>query len=144
MFLCHVPLNRVDSEFSWCICSCLNKHHPVGAIKPTHLKVVFMRKHIGKIQIACNPVNGDATNPIWSNSILNYWLEFSTIWSNTENAIPYSSVKLNPVDPILCIMHINMEDVVTWEEILTVITILHQTQDTHFSHFLPLKNWGAS
>lgn len=59
-----VPLNRVDGKFSWCICCCLNKHHPIGAIKPTHLKVVLMRKHISKIQVACNPVDGDATNSI--------------------------------------------------------------------------------
>lgn len=116
----YLPLNRIDCKFSWCIWHGLNKHHSIGTIKPAHLKIVFMRKHIGKIQVACNPVYGYPTNPIWSNTILNYWLEFSAIWSNTENAIPHSSVKLNPVDPVLCIMHINMENVVTWKKILTV------------------------
>lgn len=115
-----LPLNRVDSKFSWCIRSCLNKHHSIGTIKPAYLKVVFMREHIGKIQVACNPVYGYPPNPIWSNTIFNYWLEFSAIWSNTENAIPHSSVKLNPVDPVLGIMHINMEDVVTWKQTLAV------------------------
>lgn len=120
LLLCYIPLNRVDSEFPWCICSGLNKNHPIGTIKPTHLKIVFVREHIGKIQIACDPINGDATNPIWPNTILNYWLKFCAIWSNTENAIPDASVELNPVYPILCIVHINMENMVPWKRTLTV------------------------
>jgi len=108
LLLHYVPLNRVDSEFPWCICSGLNKNHPVGTIKPAHLKIVFMRENICKIQIARNPVDCDATNPIRTNTILNYRLKFRAIRSNTENAIPDSSVKLNPVYPVLCIMHINM------------------------------------
>ena len=103
-----IPLNRVDSQFPWCIRSGLNENHPVWTIKPAHLKVVFMRENICKIQIARNPVNCDATNPIRTNTILNYRLKFCAIWSNTENAIPDSSVKLNPIYPVLCIMYINV------------------------------------
>ena len=72
-----------------------------------------MWKNICEIQVACNPINSNATNSIGSNSIFYYRLELSTIRPNAENAIPDSSVEFDPVYPVLGIMYINMEDMVT-------------------------------
>lgn len=70
-----------------------------------------MRENIGKIQIPCNPVDGDASDAVRSDSFFDDPLKLRTVRSNPENPVPDSSVKFYPVYPVLSEVNVDMEDV---------------------------------
>lgn len=64
----------------WSVAGALHMDLSVGAM-------CFVWKHIRKVQMARQPVDGQSSNSVSSDSILDDVLDFCAVWSNPENSV---------------------------------------------------------
>ena len=72
-----------------------------------------MGKYVGEVEVLRGPVNGDASDSTFTNSVFDDLLTIASIRSNSEDAIVLVLLVVHPVDPVAFNVVVQMEDVVS-------------------------------
>ena len=72
-----------------------------------------MGKDVGEVKVLCGPVNSNASDSTFTNSVFDDLLTIASIRSNSEDPIVLVFLIIHPVDPVAFNVVVQMEDVVT-------------------------------
>ena len=72
-----------------------------------------MGKDVGEIKVLRGPVNSNASDSTFTNSVFDDLLTIASIRPNSEDSIVLVLLIIHPVDPVAFNVVVQMEDVVT-------------------------------
>ena len=75
-----------------------------------------MGKHVSEVEVLRRPVNGDASDSTFTDSVFDDLLTIASIRSNSEDSVVLVLLVVHPVDPVAFNVVVQMKDVVTWKK----------------------------
>ena len=78
-----------------------------------YLNKSFVREDVSEVKVLSSPVNSDASDSAFPDSVFDDLLTIASIRSNSEDPIVLVFLIIHPVDPVALNVVVQVEDVVT-------------------------------